>query len=214
MPRVRCLVPALALWLAACAGGPPLGLTEAEWNALDPAQKLAARDRQATLDAEAAARRAAERRAAEERAAAAEAARQRRLDALRREARYGDVVQCVIPSGTADFRPGWREIDPVGVALVRSETRSVTLTAHDSGRTMPLWLSFSEDGLMVSICRHAPREQERRRADCQTFAGTAADYRAGLTGRIDLPEILKGRLRCAYAPAPGMPDTVILRREP
>jgi len=213
-PRLRPpVLAAFLLLLGACADY-PLGLDAAEWERLPPAQQLEARQAQAERDAAAAARRAAAeaeaRRLAEQRAEA----ERRRVAALRAEARYGDIIQCVIEDAVADFRPGWRTIRPLGVSLVRGETAELTLVAasRDHGRRLPLWATFSADGMTVVLCRHAPARRGLGGGnDCHAMAGTAADYQTGLRRPVDMPEILRGAMRCAYAPAPDMPPSVILR---
>lgn len=201
---------AVLLPLAACTSY-PLGMSEAEWLALSPAQQLEARQTQAELDAQDARRRAAERAEAERRAQAEEQERQRTWTALRHNARYGDIVQCVV-SGTADFRPGWRPIDRAGVSLVRGEVGQITLSEHAGRRSKPLWAAFSQDGMTVTLCRYDPLERGYHQGkDCTRAVGTALDYQTGLTQPIDLPEILRGSLHCTYQPAPGMPRHIIVR---
>lgn len=203
----------LCFELAACQSF-PLGMTEEEWAGLTPAQQYEARTKQAELDEQARARRAAA-TAAENTLKAEEAARrQERIDKLRQNAAYGDEIQCLIQNALVDFRPGWRSALDVGFSLVRSEARSVDLIDKERGIRRPLWVQYSTDGMQVTLCRYDPAERGYNRPnDCQRFIGTTGDFQRGINKSIELPEILRGGLRCQLAPGKGMPSTIILRRE-
>ena len=141
----------------------PLNMTQSEWEGLTPDQQFEARQQQAELDAQlwaaqqqqqaAQAQWQAEQARLQDEQAAAE---QRRLDALYRSGRPGDVVECIIEGGFADFFPGWRPFRPAAFTLVRGEGRSVVLTREDGDRQATIWAGRSDNGTELRFCRYDP----------------------------------------------------------
>ncbi|MEN6585626.1 MAG: hypothetical protein ABFE02_06180 [Sulfuricella sp.] len=189
------------LALTACASRYPLGIPEEQWQAMSTAQRLQAQEKHAELK-----RAEAERQAAEARAREAEAERQRaELETRRREARYGERVQCVLSNAEAYLGGKWRSIEPVALDLVQGMEISFNL-AEPSGRTVsyrtPAYAYF--DGQSVGLCRDAD-DDRRNPSTCARVLGTFADYRRGFELRIDAQRFLRGRMRCDLVPAQDMP---------
>lgn len=195
-----CLLFASLLLLTACATRHPLGMDEAQWQALSAEQRLAAQVQQAELE-----RAAQERRAAEARAREAEAQRrQAELDERRRTAVYGERVQCIVDPAEAYLGGKWRSIEALAVDLVQGTPVDVTLHSNDH-RSLRYRASAQArfDGLTVSLCQGTGSAGSAA-SHCAGVSGTQADYRRGLTRRIDAKRFLRGQLRCDLV-ATGQP---------
>ncbi len=192
----------LTLMLAACQSN-PLGMSDEEWARLTPEQQMQARMKQADIRKASAERRAEARRqkamlAAEER---------RRIERIYASARFGDILECVVEGGLADFRPGWRGYDPAPFTLVRGETKSVPLRERGKGNRK-FWTHLSADGLEVSVCARSGRGSRSRY--CTTVSARSNDYSFGISRPIAIDHIFQNaRLVCAFRPGPGMPRRVI-----
>ena len=105
---------------AGCISFHPLGMSNSEWNALSPQQKMEAREKQAKLDAD-------KKQAKADREATAQAASARRYET----ARYGDIITVVIKGGTMDINGKRREYEPIVFDLVRGESKSIEIIRKD-----------------------------------------------------------------------------------
>jgi predicted small lipoprotein YifL len=194
--------------VAACGPRHPLGIADADWQAMAPQQRVEAYNQQADLDRARAERRAAEAAIQE----AADKARAAALESRRRQALYGERVQCVLRD--AEVRTGnrWRPVLPMALDLVTGMETELLLE-EPSDRTFGFstraYAAF--DGQTVSVCRD-PEGSRRGSAACARLLGTFQDYRQGLDERVDAPSFLRGSLRCSLVPAQGMPNTIILER--
>lgn len=102
--------------LAGCISFHPLGMTDSEWNALTPQQKMEAREKQTQLNQQ-------KKQAKAEQEAAAQAASAE----LYKTARYGDIVTVVIKGGTMDINGKRREYEPIIFDLVRGESKHIDI---------------------------------------------------------------------------------------
>lgn len=187
--------------LAGCAASHPLGIPDTQWHAMNTEQRLQAQKKQAELD-----RAVEEQLAAEARAREAEAVRQSaELEARRRDARYGERVQCTFSDAEAHIGGKWRNVEPVAMDLVPGMEVVLNLI-EQSSRTFryrsKAYASF--DGQTLSMCRDAGKDR-RNQSACIRVLGTFSDYRRGIDQRIDSERFLRGHLRCDLAPAQGMP---------
>lgn len=198
--RLGCLA-AVMFALAACGPRYPLGIDETHWQTMSAEDRIRAHEQQASLD-----QAAAERRAAEARAREAEAQhRQAALAQARRDARYGERVQCVLADAEARLGGKWRRVEPVALDLVQGVPLPFDLT-EPSDRTRyrsPAHARF--DGQTVTLCRGEAGRERRDDRDCARMLGTQADYRRGMEARIDAPNFLRGHLRCELVPVAGGP---------
>jgi hypothetical protein len=203
---LRILVAGSLLALAACQQSYPLGMSEAEWLRLTPEQQFAARSQQAEINRANAERYAQAQAAERERQAMLQAEELARREAIYQEARYGDILECVVEGGIADFHPGWRGYSPAPFTLARGEHKYVPLN-DGSSRPGRFWAGYSQDGREVSICHRDP--QGRRAGGCATIHGMFRDYAAGVRRQITAPDVFQNaNLMCSYRPGPGMPPTV------
>jgi hypothetical protein len=103
----------------------PMGLSEAQWNALSPEQQADYTRRQTELNEQ----RRREREAAEQARQAEEAAKAReeraRIQLAYARARYGDVVTVTIEGGHVAINGKHQPYEPVRFDLVRGERREV-----------------------------------------------------------------------------------------
>lgn len=198
--RLGCLA-AVMFALAACGPRYPLGIDEALWQTMSAEDRIRAHEQQALLD-----RAAAERRAAEARAREAEAQhRQAVLAQARRDARYGERVQCVLADAEARLGGKWRRVEPVALDLVQGVPLPFDLT-EPSGRIRyrsPVHAKF--DGQTVILCRGEVGRERSDDRDCARMLGTQADYRRGMEAYINAPNFLRGHLRCDLVPVAGGP---------
>lgn len=135
------LILLVLLGLAACAPSYPLGMSEAEWNALTPEQQQEARVADAELK-----RAKAEQKAAEANARALE--QRNKLIEQYRRAGKGDIAECqIIPPENA---PAGLKVRPSEVTLVRGEDRRLTLT-KDFGSPEYLWARRGSGG-DIELC--------------------------------------------------------------
>ena len=184
------------LWLSGCAPRHPLGIPDEQWQTMSLEQQLQARERQAELD-----RARAEQRAKEAQAREAEAARQlAELEQQRRDARYGERVQCVLSSAEARLNRQWRPVEPLALDLVRGFELPFELQQSDGrpishrGRGYALF-----DGQIVTLCPQSGQHASRPVA-CLRLLGTLRDYHSGLDQTLAAPDFLRGRLRCHLVP--------------
>ncbi len=192
----------LALLVASCQSN-PLGMSDEEWARLTPEQQMQARMKQADVNQANADRRAAERR----RRALLVAEERRRVERIYTSARYGDILECVVEGGIADFRPGWRGYDPAPFTLVRGETKFVPLRESGKGRRK-FWTRLSADGLEVSVCARSGKRSRSRY--CATISARSDDFSYGVSRPITINDVFQNAtLVCAFRPGPGMPQHVI-----
>ena len=186
----------------------PLGMSQAEWEGLTPEQRLEARQEQARLDEakrERRAREAAQRRRIE---AEIEVARLRDVRYIYEHGRFGDVVECRVGDGIADFRPGWHLFDPSFFRLARGEIRLVEVKRGGANDWAEFWAEYTPDGERLWLCDRKPSSSYR---DCQSVAVTFNAFSEEASFALDIPHKIKnGRMTCAFIPV-GDTKTIIVR---
>lgn len=190
----------LLAFVLACGPRHPLGIPDDQWQMMTLEEQNIARVRQAELD-----RAAAEERAARARLRAAEAeARKAELEAMRRNAPYGDRVQCVFEGGQAYLNRNWHPVSTLGLDLVRGYEEEFTMDVA-SGRysRMPILGYALYDGQTITLCR-LPLEDTYRPEDCLRLVGTRRELQQGLDSFVSAPDFLRGRLRCDLPPSGEM----------
>ena len=199
------ILSALLVLLFACGPRNPLGIPDEQWAVMTPEQQLQARNQQAELDLAMAQKRAEE---ARQKAAEAEA-RKAELEAMRRNAPYGDRVQCVLEGGQAYLNRNWHPVSAFGLDLVRGYEEEFTMEVA-SGRysRMPILGYALYDGQTITLCR-LPREDTYRHEDCLRLVGTRRELQQGLDNFVSASEFLRGRLRCDLPPSGELRQIVI-----
>lgn len=104
------------LILAGCISFHPLGMSDSEWNALTPEQKIAAREKQLQLNAQ-------KKQAEADRQAAEKNALARQYE----KAVYGDIISVAITNGTMEIHGKRREYEPIAFDLIRGESKQVDI---------------------------------------------------------------------------------------
>ncbi|MCH8502569.1 MAG: hypothetical protein LAT77_11750 [Aliidiomarina sp.] len=169
------------LW--ACSSN-PLGMSDDEWDALTPEQKLEARQEQARLE-----QRRRELASIEERARQEQEHKERELLQQRlATARYGEIVQCMMPDPLGHLSSGWRQAEPLAFTAVIGFEVPVTVERKDRP-TQTITGEASFDGQTLRICRHG---------ECARIVGLEADYRDGYQQSIDIRRFVQGEIRCQF----------------
>ena len=201
------MLAAAALILAACSTH-PLGMSKEEWVLLTPEQQMAARMKQADLNRAHAERRTEQAAARRQRFAALEVAERRRIEELYRSTRYGDVLECVVEGGVADFRRGWRSYTPVPFTLARGEIKSVKFSGGD--RRGKFWAKYSADGLSMKLCYGKPKGRGGR--FCASINGQSQDFSSGINREVSIKKVFRNaRVVCAHRPEHDMPEVYVRR---
>jgi len=196
--------------LSGCAAQYPLGMAEDEWKALPENQKLEARMQQSKLDEADRQRRAEEKKQKAQMKQEREMAHLAYVDTLHTNGHYGDVLQCVVRDPVVDFHPGWRAAVPFAFSIAKSEVKSVTMSDRNSGRTARLWLKYSQDGMRLTLCRH--KTDHKVGKACDALVSTYAGFMNGHSHTLNLPDLMRGTIKCGFGPGKGMPKTMIIHR--
>lgn len=139
-------LPLIAVVLIGCQSY-PMGLSEAQWNALSPEQQADYTRQQSQLNEQ----RRREREAAEQARQAEEAARAReeraRVQLAYARARYGDVVTVTIEGGHVAINGKHQPYEPVRFDLVRGERKEVEFIQQGrSSSRQRIDVRLTEDG--------------------------------------------------------------------
>lgn len=176
------LVTVVTVMIVGCANN-PLGMSDDEWAQLNSEQQFEARKIQDARDEAARERRAKEK--------AQQAAEQAQLVDLRRNAPFGDVVQCTITNADGYFAKEWHAVQEVSIEMHSSEAaRRVDLLQQDR-QNVSIELQMGFDGLNVKLCN-------RNNRDCDVLAGTDAQFRRGISRQIRVHKVVEGTLFCSF----------------
>lgn len=174
--------------LSACGPHYPLGISEARWQQMTPAERDQARNKQAAVDR---ARAEARRKEAEARLAEAKA-REAALAHARATAAPGQRVQCVLDPVQVRIGKDWHPAQPVALDLVVGMPVEFKVRARDRRYWTERGVARF-DGMTVQLCgRYRPN-------DCIRFAGTTREFRRGKHGRIHSRDFLRGQMHCSLA---------------
>lgn len=183
--KLICLVLLLA-GLSGCATRYPLGIPEEQWVLLTTQQQLNARSQQATLDQASQARREAEARAREAEAIKATA----ELEQRRRDAGYGERVQCILESAEGYIRGRWEPMRPLAMDLVSGYPEELALSDKRNRYQQSLYAEF--DGQVVRLCRST--------YECAEMAATRQQLHRGVSRYLEQDRLLRGTLYCDLVP--------------
>ncbi|WP_417583944.1 hypothetical protein [Nitrincola sp.] len=199
-----CLVLLLA-GLSGCAARYPLGIPEEQWLLLTTQQQLTARSQQAALDQASQARREAEARARE-----AEAIKQAaELEQRRRDAGYGERVQCILESAEGYIRGRWEPVRPLAMDLVSGYAVELTLSDTRNRYQQSVYAGF--DGQVVSLCRSAQALQWSATSECIAMAATRQQLQRGVSRYLEQERLLRGTLYCDLVPQAPPGQRLIIR---
>ncbi|WP_417796493.1 hypothetical protein [Terasakiella pusilla] len=193
----------LLFGLSGCMTTYPLGFSENEWLALTPQQQLDARQEQARLDAD----KRREEQARKEREAEAQRHYQANIQKRYQTAQYGDVVQCILKNTVVDFKPGWRDAEPVAFNLVKGEQKAIELHSRPSGKKTDVWVTLDEQGLNLSLCRN---QSSSRRGTCATIVATTQQFSQGYTTQMQVSDYLRTNIYCSLAPTRDLNRILLL----
>jgi len=200
---------ALGLLLAMITGCAqyPLGMTEEEWNSLSPQQQYDARQQQANLDAVALKAKQEERTRQATIKATEDDLRVEQLRSIYENPRFGDIQDCQLYNLLVDYHPGWRQTPTIYFSIARSEDKYVNLRSSDGKRTSKLWLYYREDGSALIACRAKPSRMEYLSSK---RCGKYSIGRYGAKHSVNIPDILRGELRCRTFKPDAAGKTVII----
>ena len=184
----------LVIGVTACGTRYPLDIPEEQWVLMSPQQQLDARTQQAALD-----KAAHERGVAEARAREAEALKEAaELDQRRRNAEYGERVQCILDPAEVYVRGRWETARPVALDLVSGFADEIE-TVDSRGRyAQSFYASF--DGQVVRMCRSVNAIQRRSAGECAEMIATRQQYERGITRQIEQDRLIRGDLYCDLVP--------------
>jgi hypothetical protein len=183
----------LCIALTACMPRYPLGMSEAQWNAMTPSQQQAAIEKQAKKDAEQQRLQAIEAR----KQAEAEKKRRAELAALYNSGRMGDVIDCEISGGVADFYPGWKQIENVRFSLARSEIQEIEFREKGGRRTQDAFVGFDTRGDRIRVCRRANNISSGY--GCGEISGSYGDFERGISVSLNVEGLMNSNtLYCRY----------------
>ncbi|MDD5676861.1 MAG: hypothetical protein PHW60_02585 [Kiritimatiellae bacterium] len=114
----------LLLGLCSCVQY-PMGVTRQQWQALTPAQQADYQAKQYAIDAEKAKQAEAERIEAERAKAQQAQAEQDRLNIIRANAQYRDIVKVNVEGGTMEFAGKHYPYEPLTFEIIKGETKEV-----------------------------------------------------------------------------------------
>lgn len=200
MQLVSAMVMLTALFLiSGCGASYPLDIPKEEWKEMSVENRIEARQKAAELE-----RAREERRAAEAAAREAEALKSaEELSKARREADYGQRVQCVLRNAEGYLGGDWRSVEPIAIDLVTGLEIKVELTeASDDGLHYSREGYASFNGQTVQICDRAA-DSRSVRSRCARLLGTFQEFRHGLSDAIQHDRFLRGHLRCDLVPPTG-----------
>lgn len=185
---------ALLLLLSGCMTFNPLNISDEQWSRMTQAQQLKAYEQQAELD------RARIEAAALQRQARIQAERKRQdaLLARKQNARYGDLVQCVLEPLEVQYNNKWKPTQPIAFELVRGESQSLRFQNSSQKYSTTGWVLFQPDGQTLSLCRH--RSDRTDSKQCTNILGTTKEFHRGLRKQIQINNFLKGQIRCDLKP--------------
>lgn len=153
----RILIAGLLSLLAVGCASNPMGLSDQQWNALPPARQAELRAEQYRIDEERRVRREEEARKRAELAAQQERERLERIEAIRANARYGDIVTVTLQGGTIRDDGNNLPCEPAAFDLVKGEQKQIVIRAQQRRGNYTrvvessLWAKLSEDGNTVDF---------------------------------------------------------------
>lgn len=184
----------LVIGVTACGARYPLNIPEEQWVLMSPQQQLDARSQQAALD-----KAAHERRVAEARAREAEALKEAaELDQRRRNAEYGERVQCILDPAEVYVRGRWEAARPVALDLVSGFADEMEAIDSRGHYGQSFYASF--DGQTVRVCRSANAVQRRSVGECAEMIATRQQYERGISRQIEQDRLIRGDLYCDLVP--------------
>ena len=184
----------LGAWILTGCSLHPLGIDDDEWARMSQTDQLRAYEKQAELDKVRAEAQARERQAQAE----AEARKYEAMAEMRRNAQYGDIVQCVLDPVDVLYSSDWVALKPQVFDLVRGEERALSLQEQIKHYGTKTRVSFAESGLEVRLCRDD--YYANRRDGCFRLLGTSRDFQRGLRKDFMIDGFMKGTLRCDLKP--------------
>lgn len=196
----------------------PMGLSKEEWNALSLEQQADLRAEQFRINEARRIQREAEARERAERQAAIEHARQERIQELRENARFGDIVTVVLRGGSMNFDGRRYACEPQAFDLVKGEFKDIEIIGrYQSGNNIRTvresWkVRFSEDGNTLYL-NETPFEHTMILVNSGSWdEGVTVSLAA--QGQVRSGEVLLRDMTASirYKNLPGMPTRLIIDR--
>ena len=143
----------LVLFFEGCARRFPLGLKEEQWQALSPQQQAEYTTKQYQIDEERRKRQEEYRRQKEREEAEATRLGKERILQLYRNARYGDIIQVNISSGSIAFNGKRESYEPLSFDLVRGERKRIPFYHHDKQITYStdIWVAYDNNAFYFDV---------------------------------------------------------------
>lgn len=186
----------LSVIMAGCSSN-PLGIDDDHWEMMSSAQKLEAHKVQAEVEKE-------QQRAATARYQAeleAQTERQKLRESIRKNAQYGDLIQCVLDPVYRYSNKGWLPLQGVSFELVRGESRALTLARVDNNKDQTVYALAGMSGQQVQICQNYSKAYGA--STCFGLQATTREMAYGVGRYFEIKKELKGQLRCDLRPVGG-----------
>ena len=183
----------LSIIMAGCSSN-PLGIDDDHWDIMSSAQKLEAHKAQAEVEKE-------QQRAATARYQAeleAKTERQKLRESIRRNALYGDLIQCVLDPIYTYSSKKWKPLKGVSFELVRGESQALTLERVDINSDETVYALADISGQQVQICQNY--SEAYGVSTCFGLHATTREMAYGVSRYFELKKELKGQLRCDLKP--------------
>jgi len=183
----------LLLFVSGCVTSHPLRISDQDWLHMSSSERLRAHEKQADLDRVRLALRAEEKSAE----VALLQRKQEQLSKLKQNARYGDLVECILEPLEVRYSRKRKASRPVAFSLVRGEIKRLNFEDQKGRYRTKGWAEFHADGQIISICQHQSPSGLR---ECVDLLGTTKELHRGIKKKISVDKFLRGTLRCDLRP--------------
>lgn len=200
--RIQSVIKNILIWsslfllcfLTGCVATHPLHISDQDWQYMSSSDQFKAYEKQADIDRSRSVLRAEEKRVE----AALLLKRQEQLMILKKNARYGDLVECILEPLEVRYSRKWKESRPVAFSLVRGEVKSLDFNDQKGRYRTTAWVKFHDEGQTISICQR--QSQTSGLSGCVDLLGTTKEYHRGISRKIQLDKFLRAGLRCDLQP--------------
>ncbi len=181
------------LLLTGCATINPLSIPDEEWAQMSSEQRLSARQSQAALTEAWLESNRQQRLIQAQRAAQQAALKQQAIEQRYQQARYGDIVQCVLDSTRVRNSKKWRNVQTKEFEIFRGEISTFHLRDNKGRTRKTLNAALSNRGRLELCIQPGTRH-------CANFTYSRHQLAHGIQTPVHMGEKLHGQLHCELEP--------------